>query len=144
MKNFLSALTVIVLCTMTACKKDAASFATPSDNVVNANTVKISGNEAIVNLTKVEGFENPCFNILLDAALQGSFRFTGGYGYNTWKYQNLSAGLHTISFTCTHECDDDNEEGIMVFEINDGLSKQSISARETSHCKYEFGILVNN
>ncbi len=144
MKKFLSALIVIVICTMTACKKDAASFGTPLDNSVNTNTVKISGTEANVKLIRLEGFEEPCFNILLDAVWQGSFRFTGEYGYTIWKHQNLSPGLHTISFTCMHECEDDSEKGILVFEINDGVSKQSVTAYKTSHCKYGFGILVNN
>jgi len=130
----------------TACKKDAATLKIPiqaQTQVQSPNTVSIENNQVVVKLILIGGFSDPCFNVSFDEVVQGSFRFTGGYEYALWNYSNLTSGLHSFSFTCSHECLHEEGSQIMEFEIDDGKSHQEVSARETEHCKYEFWLNVN-
>jgi ABC-type nickel/cobalt efflux system permease component RcnA len=144
----ISFLTLILFGTIvlfSACNKEAG---TPQAHEVpapteKANTVTIENNEVAVKLTVLSGFSDPCFNISLDDVFQETFRFTGGYEYLVWNYSNLTPGLHSVSFTCSHECRHAHDSEIMKFEIVDGNNHKKVSARETEHCKYEFWLNVN-
>ncbi len=133
---------LIAMLVFTACTKESDIFLEPGHSndaiATNINVTNIKGNQANIKLVQVTGFDDPCFNIYKNNILQGDFRFTGGY--NLWVYSNLQKGLHTFSFTCDHPCDDEN--GTMQFQIDDGSSIQSLSAKKTGHCRYEFSILA--
>ena len=125
----------------TACKKETGILEISTQAEKAYYAVKVENNQVTVKLTSLEGFNDPCFNISFDEVLQGSFRFTGGN--IIWNYRNLTIGLHSFSFTCLHECINENGSEIMKFEIDDGKSQQKVNARKIDHCKYEFWLKVN-
>src|SRR4051794_27952466 len=101
----------------TACKKETATLKIPTQvqsptQTQSQNTVTVESEQVVVKLILLGGFPNPCFNVSFDEVSQGSFRFTGGYEYASWNYGNLTPGLHSFSFTCSHECL--HEEGAQI------------------------------
>jgi hypothetical protein len=127
----------------TACKKETAALKVPTQaQSQSPNTVRVESDQVTVKLTALGGFPDPCFTASFDEVVQGSFRFTGSYEYTLWDYSNLMPGLHSFSFTCSHECVHEEGFQIMNFEIDDGKNRQEVSARETDHCKYEFWLIV--
>jgi hypothetical protein len=131
----------------TGCKKDSATLKIPTQaqsptQAPSLNTVRIESDQVIVKLILIGGFSDPCFNVSFDEVVQGSFRFTGGSEYTLWNYSDLAPGLHSFSFTCSHECVHEEGSQTIIFEIDDGNSQQTVSARETDHCKYEFWLNV--
>ncbi len=125
----------------TACMKETG-IPEFSSQTEKPNTVAVENNQVTVKLIELGGFPDPCFNISFDEVFQQSFRFTGGYEYNLWNYNNLTPGLHSFCFTCSHECTHEDGSQIIKFEIDDGKSHQKVSARETDHCKHEFWLNV--
>lgn len=127
----------------TGCKKDAATLKIPiqaQTQVQSPNTVSIENNQVIIKLILLGGFPDPYFNMYFDEAPQTPFRFTGGDIH--WNYSGLASGLHSFSFTCLHEWVHEEGHPTMIFEIDDGNSQQTVSARETDHGKYEFWLNV--
>ncbi len=106
----------------------------------DAKLVTVESTHVKIKLVNVDGFADPCFNISLDNIEKGSFRFTGSS--TEWTYQDLQHGLHVFSYSCLHTCDDDSENGSMVFQIDDGKTTQVVSAVKTGHCRYDFKVQI--
>lgn len=138
---------LLIVLLVTACsKKDgladtAADTAPIANNNNERNYVEVKSTHVNINLLNVEGFDDLCFKTSVNDIPQADFRFTGSN--ILWTYPILNYGIHTFNYSCLNTCEDDTENGVMVFQIEDGKTVQQLRAKKTGHCKYEFKVIVN-
>lgn len=138
---------LLIVLLVTACsKKDSlagttADTAPISDNNKERHYVEVKSTHVTIDLLNVEGFDDLCFKTSVNDIPQADFRFTGSN--ILWTYPILNYGIHIFNYSCLHTCEDDKENGILDFQVNDGKTVQQLRAKKTGHCKYELKIIVN-
>lgn len=124
---------------ITACKKEN-DFQIVSSPGEEPNTVQVAGPMVSVKLIGVQGFANPFFNLSVDGVFNRSFRFNGTY--NDWVFSGLIPGLHSLRFTCSPICINENGNERLRFIVAGDPLHGEVSTRRTGHCTYEFWMRV--